>query len=534
MIQKLFPLLFFATLLGCSGDKESFVVILADINCQVPRVYQLRVTVTNNNIPDQQFLPKTLGSNPPEMGFPSTFSLILPGSKSGTIDLAFDALDQNHIVVGQATARGEIKQGGRLDLSIQIIKPPAVCGDGVVDGQETCDDGNRISGDGCSSLCQSEFPTPLDDGGIQSSDGGVVLRDAGITGEATPFLFVSVGLQHTCAVKTDSTLWCWGSNEKNQIHLGTPGVRTTPSNVGGTAWNRVSCGQYHTCALRTNNTLACFGFNGSGQLGGVPLSTDSTWVEVPGNDWKAVSAGEYHTCAVKTNGTLWCWGDNHTGQVGPGNMFEPQISPIQVAGTGWKSVSGNHLHTCATKEEGSLWCWGNNSDYQLGSQASFSQEPRQVEGMDWLDVTTGTSSTCALKTDNSLTCWGANYAGQLGNTTIPIDKDSKTATPTPVSGVNWRSESAGRAHVCAVNADGKLLCWGDNKDGQLGPKGATSVPTPTIMGTSAQNWTMVSSGFTHSCAVSTDGSIYCWGENTKGQLGTGGTEARTTPTKVAN
>jgi len=223
MMRKLFPALFYvAVCLGCAADKESYVVVHADINCDVPRVYQLRVTITNNYLPDQQFLPKTLGSNPAEMGFPSSFSIVLPGSKSGTIDLAIDALDQNLVVVGQATARGEIKPGGRVDQTIQITRPPAVCGDGIVEGSENCDDGNRISGDGCSSLCQSEFPTSLDDGGIRSADSGIGIgvRDAGPTGPTTPFLFVSVGLQHTCTIKTDSTLWCWGSNEQNQIHLG--------------------------------------------------------------------------------------------------------------------------------------------------------------------------------------------------------------------------------------------------------------------------------------------------------------------------
>lgn len=529
-MKKRFLLVLFPALLAmtCSAQPDSYVVVRADVNCDVPPVFQLRITITNDTASDQKFVPD---SNSVEMGFPSSFALILPGSRSGYVDLAIDALDKNHRVIGQGSTNGTIKVGSRLDLQVQLTTPPVVCGDGIIETGESCDDGNRVSGDGCSSTCQTETPAPLDDGGIGEGKLGADSGKGGSTG--APYLFVAVGDEQSCAVRNDSSVWCWGSNAYGQLRLSGTTSRLTPANAGGTGWNRVTCGQTHTCALTTGGGLSCWGNNESGQLGNASVAgTGQT--EVPGNSWQGASAGEYQTCAVKTDSSLWCWGDNTNGQLGNGNTLGTK-APTQVAGTGWAQVSSNYQHTCAVKSDGSLWCWGLNANLQLGDPtAAFSMTPIQVDGSDWISVTTGLYSTCAIKKDQTLWCWGGNISGQLGTLTVAVGPDSKTNVAGQVASTHWTSVSAGRSHVCAIAADSLLWCWGDNSSGQVGNQDVVSAETPTQVVVSGRTWAMVAAGTAHTCAVAVDGTLWCWGENTSGQLGIGTSESQKVPTQVAN
>jgi alpha-tubulin suppressor-like RCC1 family protein len=256
--------------------------------------------------------------------------------------------------------------------------------------------------------------------------------------------------------------------------------------------------------------------------------------EVPGNSWQGASAGEYQTCAVKTDSSLWCWGDNTNGQLGNGNTLGTK-APTQVAGTGWAQVSSNYQHTCAVKSDGSLWCWGLNANLQLGDPtAAFSMTPIQVDGSDWISVTTGLYSTCAIKKDQTLWCWGGNISGQLGTLTVAVGPDSKTNVAGQVASTHWTSVSAGRSHVCAIAADSLLWCWGDNSSGQVGNQDVVSAETPTQVVVSGRTWAMVAAGTAHTCAVAVDGTLWCWGENTSGQLGIGTSESQKVPTQVAN
>jgi cysteine-rich repeat protein len=406
-----------------------------------------------------------------------------------------------------------------------------VCGDGIVETGEQCDDGNRVSGDGCSSDCRIETPTPLVDGGVLlGMDGGT--RDTTSTGgSSVPFLQVAVGDNHTCAVRVDSTLWCWGNNASGQLRLASTKNRLSPANVGGTAWNRVSCGQSHSCSLRTDGSLSCWGNNSSGQLGDSTIGAGGQ-TEVVGNSaWKSVSAGSYQTCGVQQDGTLWCWGDDTNGQLGIGSL-DNQSAPVLVAGAGFAHVSASYLHACATKDDGSMWCWGLNSDAQTGSNSgSYETSPVPLDSADWVDVTTGLYHSCGLKRDNTLWCWGGNKYGQIGNATIPAQDLSSTATAVQVDGI-WQSISAGQSHTCAIKFDGSLWCWGDNSSGQLGTSSAIGSSVPTLVASLVETWTMVASGISHTCAIATDGSLWCWGDNTNGQLGLGNTTAHPLPTKV--
>ena len=149
------------------------------------------------------------------------------------------------------------------------------------------------------------------------------------------------------------------------------------------------------------------------------------------------------------------------------------------------------------------------------------------------DITTGTSHTCAIvDEDDSLWCWGDNSAGQVG-----VDSDENSiATPREVAtgpGVEWRTVSAGDEHTCGVDYDGTLYCWGENSQGQLGSDDLIDPIIPEIIDTGdVDGWLDVSAGESHTCAISDDEQLFCWGLNVFGQLGTDDEDRRTEPTSI--
>jgi len=490
--------LLFAT---CNPPKDSYIVIHTDVDCDVPRVFQLRVTISNNQIADQKTIPEIAST---ELGFPSSLVLDLPGSRSGAVVLSVEAIDNKFQLVGTGSATGTIAQGGKIDVQVQIS---VVTGTGQAGGSS-----NGI------------------DGGL-ASDAGTGGKSDVATGSGVPFSQMAVGSVSTCAIRSDTSLWCWGNNAYGQLDLsGTTTDRFTPAQVAGLSWGTIACGQSHACGIR-GGSLLCWGNNASGQLGGIPTATSNQQAEVPNGPWQGISAGSYHSCAIKTDATLWCWGDNTNGQLGTGNTVK-SAEPVQVASTGWSQVSCNYLHTCAVKQDGTLWCWGLDADFHVGdSSAVLPSSPVQVAGSTWTQVATGLYHTCATKQDGTLWCWGGNYSGQLGNASVPVQKDSKTSTAVQVVGT-WASVSAGQSHTCGIMSDHSLWCWGDDSQGQLGDGHETFQAAPVAIGATGQLWSRVTAGLSHTCGLATDGTLWCWGSNSDGQLGTGSSVWRQVPTRV--
>ena len=168
---------------------------------------------------------------------------------------------------------------------------------------------------------------------------------------ATTWRQVSAGTHHTCSVKTDGTMWCWGRNQNGQLGVNDTTNRNTPVQVGtGVDWRQVDCGTTHSSAVKIDGTLWSWGNNYSGQLGINNTENANTPVTtfLEGNDWKSVSCGGYHTAAIKTDGSLWCWGRNNYGQLGNNdtkNVIIPAI--ISLHENKWKSVSCGYYHTSA-------------------------------------------------------------------------------------------------------------------------------------------------------------------------------------------
>lgn len=294
---------------------------------------------------------------------------------------------------------------------------------------------------------------------------------------------ISASSAHTCALKADGSLWCWGYNEFGQVGDGTFNNNTIPMMVSalGNSVSEVSVGFQHTFARTMDGSLWQWGLLGSARSSAAPLPVHFS---ISGAPIAALAASGGATCARKTDGSLWCWGGNQLGQLGNGTTSDTAVvEPVQVSalGTSVAEVSTGNYHTCARKTDGSLWCWGLNSWAQLGDGTTVDRStPVQISalGTSVVEVAVGTAHTCARKSDGSVWCWGDNRYGQLGDGTT-VDQ----AIPVHVSslGTAVAEVSAGQEYTCARKTDGSLWCWGLNSSGQIGDGTTNDTSTPVFV-----------------------------------------------------
>ena len=352
---------------------------------------------------------------------------------------------------------------------------------------------------------------------------------------------LGAGYLHTCAIKQDGSLWCWGDNYYGQLGDGTYTDRYTPVQVYNmtSGVSVVSLGGAHTCAIKQNGSLWCWGRNGLGQLGDGTYTDKNTPVQIMSEGVVAVSLGLFHTCAVKQDGSLWCWGDNYYGQLGDGT-WTWENTPVRIMSEGVSAISLGSDHTCAIKQNGSLWCWGRNDLGQLGDGTYTDKNtPVQIMSEGVVSVALGGFHTCAIKQDGSLWCWGDNYYGQLGDGTW-----TGKNTPVRIMSEGVSAVALGAWHTCAIKQDGSLWCWGLNYYGQLGDGTWTGKNTPVrimsegVIAVSSAGEIICDSngciGGGHTCAIKQDGSLWCWGRNEYGQVGDGTNVDKNTPTYIMN
>ena len=350
---------------------------------------------------------------------------------------------------------------------------------------------------------------------------------------------------HTCALKTDGSAVCWGSNTYGQMGDNTTTERLIPTQVSGlTAGtvNKIVTEYRHTCALKTDGSAVCWGYNAYGQIGDNTTTQRLVPTQVSGltaGTVKEITGGYYHTCALKTDGSVICWGFNGNGQLGD-NTTTQRLIPTQVSGlvtgSGQEKIVKGDFHTCALKNDGSVVCWGQNTEGQIGDNTTANKSiPTQVSGLTAgtvKEITGGTYHTCALKTDGSMVCWGGNYTGQIGDNTT-----TQRNVPTQVSGLTAgtvKEITAGATHTCALKTDGSAVCWGYNIFSQLGDSTTENKSIPTqVSGLTAGTVNEVDVGDNHSCALKTDGTMVCWGLNSSGQLGDNTTANKSIPTQVS-
>lgn len=359
--------------------------------------------------------------------------------------------------------------------------------------------------------------------------------------------WVAAGSNHTCAINTDDSLWCWGSNASDALGVNSSeSSEQVPQAVSPTkSWQVVEAGGGHNCAIDDNNALYCWGGNSTGALGAGDTDPRTTPVQVgTGTDWSRVSAGGSSTCGLRgTPRSLYCWGGNSDGQLGTGDQ-NGRLSPVNVGDISqdgdeiWETISLGNRHTCASVEEPTqagtqfaLYCWGVNFNGEVGNGSNGDRvlQPDRIDVDQEWQISSGDGHTCGINDSNQLMCWGQNNYGQLG-----VGDTNERDVPTQSSEIaSWTAVSTGSGHSCGlapVAGGTGLFCTGLNGFGQLGLGSQDNQNVPARVGT-ATDWTQVSVGGRHSCAINSANLLYCWGADHYGQIGRG-TAFSTEPTEV--
>lgn len=342
-------------------------------------------------------------------------------------------------------------------------------------------------------------------------------------GRATPplrFQTIGGGEAHTCALSTSDRIWCWGGGSSEARTVDLP---------GGSRVSSFSAGGHHTCALGESGRAWCWGDGSAGQLGHGRLQDSEVPVRVDQGDirFDVLEAGTAHTCGLTVAGEAYCWGDNWDGQVGNGEGG-PGIAvtrPARVAtDLRFDALTLGTWHTCALTTAGEAYCWGRNGRH-LGTSEELIVDPRIVpepkpvlgdHRFGVLDA--GSYYTCGLS-EGTLFCWGENLDAVLGaNGGLP------SSLPMTVEGVPAFLDfevglEINRSFVCGRTSDHSVVCWGNNRYGQVGTGALdeTGWPPGRIAGSS--EYRILGAGARHSCAIDADGRAWCWGEDASFQLG---------------
>jgi len=430
-----------------------------------------------------------------------------------------------------------------------------------------CPSGNRFesgAGDGLGGQCTAPPDAPVPPcgalgqacctAGEQGSGAACVAGtycNAGMCDECVAQ--VNFGHDIGCFLKKDHSLWCAGNQNNGELGNGNGSnvdVPTPAQVVDGTGpltdVSAFGTGFVFGCAVRTGGAVHCWGRNYSGMLGNNSTTDSNKAVPVlkangsgtaPLTGAIDVKAGGQSACALDTTGAVYCWGYNGDGELGNGSNADRHIAgPVMqgsAAFTGAEQlVSGDNFF--CVKKAGDFWCWGDNSSGELGT-GSNTDQPAPIKVATTTAFGAGNYHSCWVNPDTSVSCVGANWHAQLGQGSgndytgqdQNMPKPVVTDAGTPFMGA--AEVTGGGAMTCARTTDGHLYCWGDNKYGQIG--GGSPTPTPAIVldattGKPLANVDHIVSKYAHICAHTTDAGWKCWGRGRDGELGDGMARSR--------
>ena len=444
----------------------------------------------------------------------------------------------------------------------------------------------------------------LGDGTTIDGSAPVAVGDSDGSAPDSTVVSIALGDNHSCAVYEDGSARCWGANDRGQLGDGSTVEQHTPTVVSGidgatsaTSGSQIAAGGSNSCVTFVNGSLSCWGANSSGQIG------DGTYIDrdvptaVLGFDGSAASSyvavvdvASSFACASLVDGRGKCWGANSYGQVGSPDGYGSFSTPVVISlwaysEFGVSAISGGGASSCAIRANGSAVCWGNNGNGQLGngnpnlwgagslnvsgiSGAGGSASGLNGRGMGFTPFSTpgrprhvvaqgGASSTDEIEVtwepplsnggkqvtgyevqirQVGETVWGTIESGTNQLSTEFFSENPATTYEFRVGAINdvsnspgvWSGHEAtlatGGGHTCAVETDGSAVCWGDNSSGQLGDGTLLTKNTPVPVNgldgsTPAKTVVSITDGDSHTCVALLDGSAACWGDNASGQLG---------------
>ena len=336
---------------------------------------------------------------------------------------------------------------------------------------------------------------------------------------------IAAGGWHSLVVCSDSTVKAFGENASGELGDSTTTDRNTPVQVSGlTGIISVSGGgdqlEAHSLALKSNGTVWSWGSNIYGQLGNGTTTNTTIPVQVLVlTGATAISAGGWNSAALKKDGTVWTWGWNTDGQLGDGT-FTDKIVPVQVPGlTGIIAISAGTYHILALKSDSTVWAWGDNISGQIGDGTTIDRNtPIQISSLTGVTaIATGRFFSLAVKSDGTVWTWGENLYGQLGNGTT-----TDNHIPVKVSGLTGiiKAATCGAFECHVIKNDGTVWAWGRNTYGNLGDGSITHKLTPVQM-TGISDVAGLAAGTNFSLLYKNDGTFWGCGRNASGQLGDG-------------
>lgn len=266
----------------------------------------------------------------------------------------------------------------------------------------------------------------------------------GLVDSTEKFSNLSAGNSHACAVSSGNEVWCWGRNEAGQLGRGsTSPFERAPQKInmnlietgvvsGVASFVQVSAGELHTCALASNGTPYCWGSDANGQLG-IGAGDDSNTeprkavdlsVLATGESFIRIASGGRHTCGLTNGGVPYCWGENSSGQLGDGTKITAQNPSRMSVGDAkfFTQLSAGDAHTCGLTMSKIAYCWGSNARGQFGdgSELDESADPIAVDATELgadvflkLASATGGDYTCGLTAAGDTFCWGTADAAVL-------------------------------------------------------------------------------------------------------------------------
>jgi alpha-tubulin suppressor-like RCC1 family protein len=335
-----------------------------------------------------------------------------------------------------------------------------------------------------------------------------------------PFAQLSAGGLHTCGITVWGETYCWGLNVDGRVGDGTTEDRNRPVRVAAAGEFRlVDAGSPATWALAADGVV--YGW------GGDDLVPTVLAAPVPFD----TIVSRWHTCAIAADGKAYCWGGMGAAFGGERSDAPVTVPAVAMGGEAVVEIATGDYFTCALRTDRTAWCAGNNSNGELGNgTTTFSNVPTPVQGrMAFKRLAVGDEFACGITVEGPTYCWGANKAGQLGNP----DAGEFSAAPVEVAGGHAFTElSLGKDHACALTADGTAYCWGAPDYGKLGVDRADPPSEPVRVSDKLAFRAITAASF-HTCAIATDGYTYCWGNNLYGELGDGGKTAGPMPRRVA-
>lgn len=258
-----------------------------------------------------------------------------------------------------------------------------------------------------------------------------------------------------------------------------------------------------------------------------PIMTDKVGSS---NNWLMVSNGSRFACGIDESFYLWCWGRNNYGQLGNGTTSDSS-SPVQVGNNTWAKVSCGTDHVLAIERTSNkLYAWGRNDFGQLGDNTTNNKStPTQIGNLAWLTISAGNKFSAAIINYNTyngdLFTWGKNNRGQLGDYTTTNRSSPVMVTYGSYPTYIWNNVVCGYEHTLATARDnyvntGRFFSWGFNNYGQLGNGSTTDTSSPIMnLVPSGNNLIQIEAGGQSSAFIDTVYNLYCFGQNTYGQLG---------------